>query len=54
MDVFVVRIGTYHKWGKSRIVYEAETYEAARAWLEANLKIGEHGYIDKVQKVRMQ
>ena len=54
MSVFVVKIGTYHKWGKSRIVYEADTYEAAKAWLMDHLKVGEHGYIDKIQKVRLK
>lgn len=52
-EVFVVKIGSYHKWCKSKIVYKASSYEDAKDWLFKHLEVGQHGYID-VRKERLK
>ena len=49
-DVYVVKVGSYHPWLKSKIVYEGKTKEECQEWIYENLTIGQHAYVDKVTK----
>ena len=51
---FAVILGSYHSWKKSKIVHIADSYDEAESWIKEHIKMGQHMYIDKVQKVRLK
>ena len=52
MKIYAVKKGTYHMWGKSKIVKIFDTYEEADRWIKANIKQGQHMYVDIVTEVK--
>lgn len=52
--VYLAKVGkSDYPWNQAKVVGAADTEEEAKAIMHAHLKSGLHGYIQKVEKVRV-
>lgn len=53
--IHVVKTGkSYHPWSKCEIAYIAKDQKDAFNWIDNNLKDDEHGYIQLIEKERLE
>lgn len=50
---FGVRAGkSHHPWSNAKIIKVFDTYEEAESFIKANIKEGQHMYVDFVKEVK--
>ena len=53
--IYLAKVGkSDYPWYQAKVVGAADTEEEAKAIMHAHLKNGLHGYIQKVEKVRVE